>query len=237
MPRALLRPPLAAPARVPEPGPAASAGRRPLPARAEPRRAEWVAHSANYLAAAEAAAPTAAAAPWLPADPAAFPGNGARGQRRALYRREDPIVEVHAIIGRDALGDQLRVQRVRSQRVFAHGQRLIPLGIVAEFDCGRAFSGVSHAGVVAGAAHRERGILRQFAVQPIRCVDGGGVGGVTPLRWRQEADGARWRLSLMVNAKSPASGSPDVWFFGIPNACWAATTAGSSTRSCSTDGL
>ncbi len=122
-------------------------------------------------------------------------GHRAGGKRCALYRREDPIVEVDAIVWRDALRDQIRVERVRSGGVLAHGQGLIPLGVVAEFDCGRTFSGMSHARVVARAAHRERGVLRQFAVQPVRRVDGGGVGGVTPLRRRQEADGAPWRIT------------------------------------------
>src|ERR1700730_4964603 len=83
-------------------------------------------------------------------------GARAGGKRCALYRREDPIVEVTAIIDRHALRDQIRVEGVRAERVFAHGQRLKPLGVVAEFDCGRTFSGMSHARVVARTAHRER---------------------------------------------------------------------------------
>src|SRR3984893_66364 len=54
---------------------------------------------------------------------------------------------------------------------------------------------MSHAWVVARTARRERGVLGQFAVQPVRCVDAGGVGGVAPLRRRQEADRARWRIA------------------------------------------
>ena len=166
MPRAPLRHPSAVPVQVPEAGPAASAGlarcrcersldrRYRLPIeritrrrrRQRRRRRRGRCHGCQRIRRRSA-------------------GNGAGRQRRALYRREDPVVEVDAIIGRDALRDQIRVERVRTRRVFAHGQRLIPFRVVAEFDCGRAFSGVSHARVVAGAAHRERRVLRQFAVQ------------------------------------------------------------------------
>ncbi len=120
-------------------------------------------------------------------------GDGTRRQRRALYRRVDSIVEVNAIIDRNALRDQVRVERVRPERVLTNRQRLETLWVVAEFDRRSALAGMPHARIVAGAAHRDRRVLRQFAVQPVRGVDRGGVGGVAPLRRRQEADRARRR--------------------------------------------
>jgi hypothetical protein len=86
------------------------------------------------------------------------------------------VAEVDPVIGRDALGEQIRIQRVGTGEVLTHGQRFVGFVAVAYLHRRCALSGMSHAGIVAGTAHRDRRILREFAIEAIGSVDGGGIG-------------------------------------------------------------
>ena len=78
--------------------------------------------------------------------------------------------------------------------MLAHRQRHVRLVAVADFDGRRALARVTHARIVAGAANRDRGILRQFAIQPVRCVDVGEVVRGSPLAGWYETDRANRRI-------------------------------------------
>ena len=118
-----------------------------------------------------------------------------RRHRGALHRAVDVIVESHPVIRRDALRDQVGVERVGPGGVLAHGQRLVVAVALADLHGGRTLAGLAHAGVVAGAAHGDRRILRQFAVQAVGGVDIGQVRRRTPRRRRQEAHRAGRRIT------------------------------------------
>jgi hypothetical protein len=66
------------------------------------------------------------------------------------------MVNGDPVVGRYALGEQVWIQGVRAEDVLAHRQRHEWLVAVADFDGGRALSGVSHTRVIAGAANRKR---------------------------------------------------------------------------------
>jgi hypothetical protein len=80
------------------------------------------------------------------------------------------------VIGWETLREQIWIQRRGTERVLAHGKRFVGLIAVAYLHGRRTLSGVPHAGIVAGAANRDRRILRQFAIQPVGGVDRGGIG-------------------------------------------------------------
>ena len=115
----------------------------------------------------------------------------ARRQRRSLHRRENVVAERDSVIERHALSDEVGIERVGTERVLAHGEGLVRLVALTDLDGRRALAREPHAGGVAGTAHGDRGILRQLAVQPVGCVDRGGVGRASPHRRWQETDGAR----------------------------------------------
>ena len=82
--------------------------------------------------------------------------DGPQWQRCSLDRAEDSLVGGDPVVGWYALGKQVRIQRGRAEHMLAHRQRHVRLVAVADLDGGRALSGMTHAGIVAGAANRKR---------------------------------------------------------------------------------
>ena len=101
--------------------------------------------------------------------------------------------------------------------MLAHGQRLESAVTLTDLDGGARFPGLPHTRVVARPADRDRGILRQLAVQAVRGVDIGEVRRRSPGRRRQnptvQAGG-----SPMVRVKSPWV-KPVGLLRGRPTAC------------------
>ena len=133
-----------------------------------------------------------------------------RRQRRSLHRAEDSVVAGNPVIGRDALGEQVRIQRVGTESVLAHRQWHVRLVAVADFDGRRALTRVTHARIVAGTADRHRRILREFAIQPVRCVDVAQVVRGSPGVGWHEADRANRRI--VDRECEVAMAFPSGWF-------------------------
>ncbi len=162
--------------------------------------------------------------------------SSAGGQRCALHRRVDPVVEVDAVVGRDALRDQVRVERVRPEDVLAHRQsadspwgrcRVRPWAPACRGDpctgsCARR--GRRSASPAAACSTARPGCRSIVSSAGLRHCDGGR---------KPTVHGGG---SVMVSAKSP-DGRPVGLFFGSPKACCAAMMPGKITRSCSSDGL
>jgi hypothetical protein len=97
-------------------------------------------------------------------------------QRGALDRCVDTLVEVHPVVKRYSLRDQVRVERIGPGDVLAHGQRFERLIAVTDFDGRRTLARMLHARQVACATYGDRRILWQLAVQPVGGIHGRGVG-------------------------------------------------------------
>ena len=98
-----------------------------------------------------------------------------RRSRSTFQRPENVLAESDSIVRRDALGEQAQVDRVGAECVLAHGQRFIGFVALADLHGRGPFPRLAHAGVVAGAAHRDRGVLRKLAVQAVGSVDVGQI--------------------------------------------------------------
>lgn len=80
-------------------------------------------------------------------------------QKRPLNRTKGPVLAASPVVWRQPLRQQIRVERIRPQRVLPLRQRHVLLVAVADFDCGSTLSGLAHAGIVPGAAHADRRVL------------------------------------------------------------------------------
>lgn len=82
-------------------------------------------------------------------------GSRRRGRHGSppLQRTEGVGVATGAVVGRNALGDQIGVDRIRAERVLMHRKRLIGLVAVADLHGGRPLSRLAHTRVVARTAH------------------------------------------------------------------------------------
>jgi len=116
--------------------------------------------------------------------------------------------------------------------MLSHRQRFERLITVTDFDGRRTLPGMPHAGVVSRATHSNGRVLRQFAVQPVRRVDNGGVGRGAPLARRQKADGACRRVTddEVEGARGQAGRT-----LGARNDWIAAVNGGSNTNTCSSE--
>src|SRR5690606_29368429 len=93
-------------------------------------------------------------------------------------------------IRRNALAFQFGVARIRADHRLFGCDRHVFLVAVADGRGRGTFGRVVGAGDVAGAPDTDRMVLRQFAVQVVGGVYGGGVLRGSPFRRREEADGA-----------------------------------------------
>src|SRR6202022_201305 len=84
--------------------------------------------------------------------------------------------------------------RIWAQGVLSLRQRYESLWVVTQLNRRRPLSRMAHAGIVARTAHRDRRILRQFAVQTVGRVGLTRVRRRSPRRGRQEADRACGRI-------------------------------------------
>jgi hypothetical protein len=66
------------------------------------------------------------------------------------------VVEVDAIVDRDALGNQVWIERIRPQYVLADRRRLETPWVVAQFDRGGPLARVPHARIVTRTTDGDR---------------------------------------------------------------------------------
>ena len=104
-----------------------------------------------------AAAPSVPGGGVAPRGPAGVPrGTAPSGSGVPSTGPKIRLVGGDPVVGRYALGKQVGIHGGRAEHMLAHRQRHERLVAVADFDGGRALSGMTHARIVAGAANRKR---------------------------------------------------------------------------------